>query len=181
MAQAVGAVGRHLHLEHGVEGQHLVQRLAGQTVIEVMDAAGVVADAELRRRAQHPGRVVLAAEHGPNSERFGRARKQCAGRGVGHQVTDVEVGGAGEHADGLVSAGVDVGEEHAPGRLGHRLEADDPRDHDAGGAAGDVLDLGAGVDEPLHQGVERRVEHRVLAQPVERDLHPWLTKRTSFS
>ena len=181
MTEAVGPVGGHLDLENRVQGHRLAQRLADLPVVEVKDAGGVLAEAELHRRAEHPRGVVLAAEHGPNSEWFGPAGQQGAGRSVRHQVIDVEVGGPGQHPDRLTTADVDVGELHPPGRLRHGRQADDAGDDDPGGAARDVLDLRPGLDEPLNQGVERRVEHRVLAQPVEGDLHAWLTKRTSFS
>ena len=129
VTQAVGPVGGHLDLEHGVELEHLVERLAGETALQVMDASGVLADTQLHRRAQHPRRLVLAAEHGTNPERLVPAGQQRARRRVRHEVADDEVGRAGDHAGRLVGAEVDVGEQHSLGRFWNGLEVHHARHH----------------------------------------------------
>ncbi len=61
VAEAVGAVGGDLDLEHGVEVEHLGRRLTGPSALEEEQSVGVVAETELDRRAEEARE--LQAEH----------------------------------------------------------------------------------------------------------------------
>ena len=178
VTEAVGTVGGDLDLEHRVEVEHLAGRLPGDAALEDEQALGVVAEPELDRRAEEPGR--FHAEHHLLSDRLGPAGQAGAGWRIDHEVAGARVGRRGEERHRGVPADVDLRPAHAVLRLRDGMEGVDPRHHRVLGVAVDVVDLGPGVDERLHEGGERGVEGRVVAQPAQRDPH-WRMKRTSFS
>ena len=181
VAEAIGPVGGHLDVQDDVQGDDLVDGLARRAPLQDEQPGGVLADPQLDGREQHPGGAVLAAEHRPDPERFGEARKDRARRGVRDQVPDLHVGCTGDQADRLAVADIDVGEADSASRLGDGGQIQHPGHNGAVGGALDAVDLGAGVDQETDQLIDGSVEIRVFPEPFQGDLHPWPTSRTSFS
>ena len=180
MAEAVRPVGGDVQVEHGVEGQHLAERLPGPALVEDEDAAGVLPHPELDRRAEHSGRLVTADGFHPEPlvhRRWSRSRRR-----VRHEVARLDVGRAGQHPDrpgndaergqrrGDDGPEIEIGELEVRRTL-DRVDRDDARDHESLAADVDGTHLGAGVDERLDNRGDRRVEGCVVAQPAERELH----------
>ena len=172
VAEAIGPVGGHLDVEDDVQGDDLVEGLARPAPLQDEQPGGVLADPQLDGREQHPGRAVLAAEHRPNSERLGEARKDRARWGVGSQVPDLHVGCPGDQADRPAVADIDVGEADSASRLGDGGQIQNPGHDGAVGNPLDTVHLGAGVDQETDQLIDGSVEIRVLPEPLEGDLHP---------
>jgi hypothetical protein len=180
VAEAIRAVGGHVEVEDGIEGQDLAERLSWHAVLEDEDAVGVLPHPELDRRTEHPwGFVPADGLHAEALVHRGRAR---SGRRVRNEVAGLDVWRAGQDSHGR-EHGAERRERcrHLPtqiqiGKLqmrrsGNLPDRDDPRDHQPLASKLDRPHLGAGVDQRSHDRRDRRVEGRVVAQPAKRELH----------
>ena len=126
-AQAIGAVGRHLDLDHRiVEAERLGRRRAGRGLgRQVDDAAMVVAQLQLAEGAQHA--VALLAADLARLQRHVRARDVAAGRREDALHAGARVGRAA-HDLHQAAAGIDPAQPQPVGiGMLHRLDhvADD--------------------------------------------------------
>jgi hypothetical protein len=172
-AQAIGAVGRHLDLDHRVVeaerlgGRHADDGVGGQ----VDDAAVVVAELQLAARAQHA--VALLAADLAGLERDAGAGNEAAGRGEDALHAGARVGRAAHDLDDRAGAGVDLAQPQAIG-VGMLHGLDDMADDEAlqrFGRVADALDLEAQHGEAVAQLGQARGGVEMLAEPGQGELH----------
>ena len=171
-AQAIGAVGRYLDLDHRiVEAQRLGGRRAGRGLgRQVDDAAVVVAQLQLAEGAQHA--VALLAADLARLQRHVRAGNVAAGRREDALHAGARVGRAA-HDLHQAAAGIDSAQPEPIGiGMLHRL--DDVADHEALerlARVGDALDLEPEHGEPVAQLGQCRLGVEMLPEPRQRELH----------
>ena len=171
-AEAVAAVGGELDLDHRpLEAQHPGRGQADLGLRRQLDdAAMVVAELQLARRAQHADaghaadhRLLQHLARGRDHRAFGREDRLDAGAGVGRAADDLEhavprLDGAQAQPIGVrVLLGLADIADAERGQLGARI--------------GHALDLEAQHGEPLAERVERRVGLEMLLEPWQGELH----------
>ena len=172
-AQQIRAVRLDLDVEDGVvQAQDRLHVVADRDVlcVEKQDPAVVLADRELHRRAEHPGRVDPA--DGLDRERLAEGRDAGSGRGPRDEVTLAHVPDP-DHQLGLAGGVLDPGDAEL---VGVRMVADldDLRDDDALQAAPwslDRLDQHPARDQHLRERLRLEFARGELAQPRQRDQH----------
>ena len=171
-AQAIGAVGRHLDVDHRiVEAQRLGRRRAGPGLgRQVDDAAMVLAQLQLARGTEHA--VALLAADLAGFERDAGARDVAAGRRKDALHAGARVGRAA-HDLHRAAAGIDLAQAEPIG-VGVLHGLDDIADHETLqglGRVGDTFDLEPKHGEPVAQLRERRRGVEVLLEPGQGEFH----------
>jgi hypothetical protein len=171
-AEAVGAVGRDLDVEHGiVEASELREGRADRRVRRQLDDAFViVGQRQLIARHQHAARFDAA--NGALLQHHAAARDRRAGRREHTQHASPRIGRAAHHLHPLL-AGVDDADAQLVG-IGMRLGRDDARDGEGRqilGAVLDAVDFQAAHHQRRDDLVERSVRLEMRPKPGERRLH----------
>ncbi len=171
-AEAIGAVRRHLDVEHGiVEPDRLGEGLAdGEPGGQLDDAFAILGQAQLVARAQHAVRGDAADRAG--LEHDAGARNERARRREHAEHAGARIGRAAHHLD-LARAGIDDAELELVG-VGMRLGLDharDPERRQVLGAVLDALDLEPAHDQKRGDLLGRRRGVEMGLEPGERRLH----------
>jgi hypothetical protein len=171
VAEKVGPVGRHVDGEAYVgDGQHVEQRRAGRRVgVQLEDAVGVRAQADLDRRAEHP-LGVLAADLAPLERDAVGQRDADAGERV--LLPRCHVGSAAHHAQRR-AARVHLAQREAV-RVGMPGDIENFADHhvrETGMQRLHRVHRGAQHVQPVAHlgGLEARAEE--VGEPAERGVH----------
>jgi len=148
--------------------------------VEDHQTGGIVGEAQLLRRAEHP-EALHAAQRRPLD--LPSPRKARSHRGERHLVPNLVVFRSADDLQRRRAADVDLGDgELFRPRVRHRF--DDLRDHHPGqrlARALDPLHLEAGEREPVGELLRGR-NLQIVGQPANRDPHQNCSrKRTSFS
>jgi hypothetical protein len=172
-AQAVGAVGRDLELEHlGGDREHIDERRARrELLVEDHDARVLGADPELVLGQDHP--VGLDAAQLGHAE-LGAVGHDGAGPRHGHGLAGGDVGRAAHDLLGPVVADVDQAHAEPVGvgvAAGLEHLADDEALERVDAVVMDGLDLRAGHRQALLERADRQPRVGVLLEPFERDAH----------